>query len=314
MDDILQIAICSGLKFSYNLSTEKKAISQCPTNAFGVFSTVKRSYTLQEWPHDIHGCIGYWTDDYKKFLESIIDDSSNKKNKKKQILKNYTDMSTDTEVDITLKLVPGVMGKLMPKKADYGCNQLEKALGLYTTRTTTNMNLFDSHQQLKKFTTIYEIMESYFDVRHELYVKRKEYQMNKMAEQLVKLSNKARFIQEQIVEPPTLILRKKKKAQVIEMLKEKGYDIIGDDNEYKYLRNMTIDSVEEENYEKLLKLKGEREKELEKIKSTTIEDMWLAELSALEKEYIRYKNDRVVRAKGIGAKIKKKKIKKKKKN
>ena len=96
---------------------------------------------------------------------------------------------------------------------------------------------------------------------------------------------------------------------------EKDNDIIGDDEEYKYLRNMTIDSVEEENYEKLLKLKAERESELEKIKITTIEDMWLEELSVLEKEYTRYKNDRVVRAKGIGAKIKKKiKKKSKKKN
>ena len=87
----------------------------------------------------------------KSFLESIIDDSGNKKSKKKQILKNYTDMSTDTEVDITLKLVPGVMQRsACLKKADYGCNQLEKALGMYTTRTTTNMNLFDSKQRLKK--------------------------------------------------------------------------------------------------------------------------------------------------------------------
>ena len=128
-------------------------------------------------------------------------------------------MSTDTEVDITLKLVPGVMQKLLPKKADWGCNQLEKVLGLYTTRTTTNMNLFDSQQRLKKFTTVYEIMDSYFTVRYDLYVKRKEYQMEKLAQQLVKLSNKARFIQEQIVEPPTLVLRKKKKQQVIELLK-----------------------------------------------------------------------------------------------
>ena len=72
MDDILQIAICSGLNFSYNPSTEKKALRQCPTNAFGVFSTVKRSYTIEEWPYDIHGCIGYWTDDYKKISKKIL--------------------------------------------------------------------------------------------------------------------------------------------------------------------------------------------------------------------------------------------------
>ena len=32
------------------------------------------------------------------------------------------------------------------------------------------------------------------------------------------------------------------------MLKQKGYDIIDNDEEYKYLRTMTIDSVEEENF------------------------------------------------------------------
>ena len=242
--------------------------------------------------------IGVWTDDYKKFLESLIDDSSNKKTKKKQILKNYTDMSTDTEVDITLKLVPGIMGKLMPKKADWGCNQLEKALGLYTTRTTTNMNLFDSRQRLKKFTTVYEIMDSYFTVRHELYVKRKEYQMEKLAQQLVKLSNKARFIQEQIVEPPTLVLRKKKKQQVIELLKNKNYDVIDGDEEFKYLRTMPIDSVEEENVAKLLMEKGNKEAELEVLKNKSIEQIWDEELLELNQQYNIYRNARIKRASG----------------
>ena len=39
--------------------------------------------------------------------------------------------------------------------------------------------------------------------------------------------------------------------------------------------------------------------------------MWLEELELLEKEYIKYQNDRIVRSKGIGAKIKKKQKKKK---
>ena len=169
--------------------------------------------------------IGVWTDDYKRFLESIIEEPS-KKSKKKPILKNYTDMSTDTEVDIKLKLIPGVMQRLLPKKSDYGCNQLEKVLGLYTTRTTTNMNLFDSGQQLKKFCTVYEIIETYFINRNALYIKRKEHQIQALKHQLIKLSNKAKFIQEQIVEPPTLVLRKKKKQEVIALLKSKNYDVL----------------------------------------------------------------------------------------
>ena len=255
--------------------------------------------------------IGVWTDDYKKFLESIIDDSGNKKSKKKQILKNYIDMSTDTEVDITLKLVPGVMQNLLPKKADYGCNQLEKALGMYTTRTTTNMNLFDSKQRLKKFTTVYEIIEAYFTVRYNLYIKRKEHQIRLLEYQLVKLSNKARFIHEQIVEPPTLVLRKKKKQEVIALLKSKNYDVIDKDKDYKYLRTMTIDSLEEENVAKLLKDKGNKEADLNILKIKTIEQMWLEELDAFSRQYNIYRNARIKRASGKTIKKKVRKPRKK---
>ena len=259
--------------------------------------------------------IGVWTDDYKKFLESIIDDSNPKKSKNKQILKNYIDMSTDTEVDIQLKLVPGAMQRLLPKKGDYGCNQLEKALGLYTTRTTTNMNLFDSKQQLKKFCTVYEIIEAYFENRLALYYKRKEHQLDQLQKQLIKLSNKAKFIQEQISEPPTLVLRKKKKDEVVALLKSKNYDVIDEDEDYKYLRTMTIDSVEEENVFKLLKDRGNKESDFDLLKKKNVEGIWLEELSELSQQYIIYRNARIRRAAGFTTKKKKiKNIKKIKKN
>ena len=97
------------------------------------------------------------------------------------------------------------------------------------------MNLFDSEQQLKKFSTVYEIIEAYFTNRKALYIKRKEHQIQVLKQHLIKLSNKAKFIQEQIVEPPTLVLRKKKKQEVIALLKSKNYDVIDEDNDYKYL-------------------------------------------------------------------------------
>ena len=33
---------------------------------FGVFVSVKRGQKLKDWPEDIHGCIGYWDNKYKK--------------------------------------------------------------------------------------------------------------------------------------------------------------------------------------------------------------------------------------------------------
>jgi len=130
------------------------------------------------------------------------------------------------------------------------------------------------------------------------------------------LSNKARFIQEQCDDK--IDLRRKKKDQVIDMLKQLEYDVIDDDVEYKYLRTMTIDSVEEENVHKLLAEKDKKVKELDMIKKKTVEQMWTDEINALEKEYVKYQEVRKSKLFGDAVKEKakvkaKKKVVKKKK-
>ena len=65
------------------------------------------------------------------------------------------------------------------------------------------------------------------------------------------------------------------------MLETRGYDKIKDDDEYKYLRKMPMDSVCEENFQALLKEKGDKEAELNKVKGS-IQKMWLRELRTLE--------------------------------
>ena len=87
------------------------------------------------------------------------------------------------------------------------------------------------------------------------------------------LSNKARFIEEQCND--TIDLRRKKKDQVIELLKTHEYDEL--DEEYKYLRSMPIDSVLEENIIKLRNERDKKMKELEVLKKTTIHQIWMNE-------------------------------------
>ena len=55
-------------------------------------------------------------------------------------------------------------------------------------------------------------------------------------------------------------------------------------------------------------------KELEVLKNTTVEQLWIRELNELEKSLAKYRNDRKVRQFGLGAKIKKKTSKKGKKS
>ena len=251
--------------------------------------------------------VGTWTSTWKAFLETLIDPS--KKGKKyKPLVKNYIDSCTDTIVDFTIKFHPNILPDLISKKVDENINMLEKTLKLTTTKSTSNMFLFDNDQRLSKYEDIYAIIDKYFPIRYDGYVRRKEYLIDSLTKELITISNKARFIKENCDE--VIDLRRKKKDVVVNLLMERGYDLIEGDTDYKYLRKMPMDSVTEEEYQKLLNDKEEKEAMLESIKNTTIENMWTAELNELEKAYKKYQNDRIIRTKGLKAKIKKKSTKK----
>jgi len=235
--------------------------------------------------------IGYWTEDFKELLEELIEPSVGKDGKKNNaIVKDYDDMSKDTNVDFTITFAKGKLEELESNKGDHGCNGLEKLLKLYTTNTTTNMHLFDADDKLMKYNNVIDIINDYYKVRLNMYQDRKDYLIDALEKELVVLSNKARYIKENL--DGSIDLRKKKKEQVIEMLNSKSYDIIEGDDEFKYLVKMPMDSVTEENIEKLLKEKESKETELEIIKNTTIHQMWCNELDHLRNVYMDYKNDR----------------------
>ena len=251
--------------------------------------------------------VGFWTEDFKELLEKLIEPGQDKEGKKiTSVVKDYDDMSKDTNVDFTITFAKGKLEELEQSKGDYACNGLEKLLKLYTTNTTTNMHLFDADDKLQKYEKVSDIIDAYYDVRLKLYQTRKNYLIDAIEKELVLLSNKAKYIKENL--EGTIDLRKKKKEQVLEMLESKGYDIIDDDSDYKYLTKMPMDSVTEENVEKLLTEKGNKEQELATIKGTTINKMWNSELDNLLEQYLEYKEIRQRLMDGEETKLKKKKI------
>lgn len=249
--------------------------------------------------------VGYWTEDFKEKLEELASPGEDKdKNKIPAIIKDYEDMSKDTNVDFTITFVKGKLEELEKAKGEHGCNGLEKLLKLYTTNTTTNMHLFDANDTLQKYEKVSDIIDSYYDVRLKMYQTRKDYMIESLERELVLLTNKAKYIKENL--DGTIDLRKKKKEQVVEMLQSKGYDIIDDDDDYKYLVKMPMDSVTEENVDRLNKERGNKQVELETVKSTTINKMWLSELEKLSEEYSAYKEERNRLMNGEDSKPKKK--------
>ena len=235
--------------------------------------------------------IGFWTEDFKELLESLTENVDKAGKKITPIIKDYDDMSKDTNVDFTITFSKGKLAELCGSKTnDVNINSLEKLLKLCTTASTSNMHLFDAKDKLKKYGSVTEIIDDYFDTRIELYQTRKDFMIQSLKSELVVLTNKASYIKENL--DGTIDLRKKKKDEVLHMLKTKKYDIIDDDADYKYLVKMPMDSVTEENVDKIMKEYKAKEDELIKIQSTTIQQMWLTELEELKESYLSYKEER----------------------
>ena len=217
--------------------------------------------------------IGTWTDDYKKFLETLIDQPNSH-------LKDFVDMSTDTTVDFRVKMKPGYIQKLEQNTVDSGANGLEKYFKLITTISTTNMHAFDPEEHLQLYTSPKHIIHDFIATRIKLYSKRKEYIIHKLQKDVTLLQNRSRYISSLL--DNSIDLRNKNKAIVIKILTDKKFDVIDDDPEYKYLTKMPMDSVCKENVEELKEKAKVKLDELTQVKNTTIEKMWLQDLQTLK--------------------------------
>ena len=228
--------------------------------------------------------IGTWTQDYKEYLESLVDNKSAKGKTKSgdDYIKDFNDMSTDLNVEFEITFYPGILTKLICQKHDYGLEGIEKYLKLYTTQSTNNMHLFNEKEQLRKYENVYDIVDGYYGVRYSYYVKRKDYLISKLNNELKVLSAKAQFIQYNLDDK--IDLRKKSKNEINSIMEKFEFEL-GENGDYNYLVKMPMDSVSKENVEKLMKEHENKKAELESIQSSSIEVMWLKELGELKIAY-----------------------------
>ncbi len=220
--------------------------------------------------------IGTWTDDYKKFLETLIDQQSS-------YVKDFVDNSTDTNVDFRIKMSAGSIQKLEQNTVDTGANGLEKYMKLVTTITTTNMHAFDCNEHLQLYSSPKHIIHDFIGHRIKLYQKRKTFIIEKLEKELKFMENRRRYICSLL--DGTIDLRNKKKQVIVDILKSK-FDVIDDDNEYKYLTKMPMDSVSEENVKDLQNKTKLKFDELSKIRNTNVNEMWLHDLLQMRSKIV----------------------------
>jgi len=234
--------------------------------------------------------VGTWTMPYTTFLETLMDGAATDKDGKKipPSIKDFNSICTEVAVDITVQFPKGRIQELEGSVDANGCNALEKMLKLFTTVSTTNMHMFNSEIKLHKYSSVSEIIDDFYVVRMETYKKRKAALVAELEKRLVKLSNRARYIQETLF--GAIDLRRKTAEQVTALLSGLKFALY--EGDYKYLIKMPMDSVTQENVESIMKEKSAAEAELTTLKATTLEKMWLNELGILEVHYDIYKSRR----------------------
>lgn len=156
-------------------------------------------------------------------------------------------------------------------------NEAFKAFQLSKTIKLSNMVLFDKNNKLKKFDTIEDIIDEWFDIRLNAYNKRKELILKELNHVLLIYSNKYRFIKEIIDD--TLIIYKKDSKEINKELEKRNYTKI--DSSYNYLLNMKISSFTNEKYEELKNEYDDLQIHIKEYENKSIETIWIEELDKL---------------------------------
>merc|ERR1712045_175316 len=244
-----------------------------------------------------------WTQTYK---ENTIEPFLNGSEKIPAQITDYKEYHTDKTVRFVVSMTAD---KLRAAEMTKGLHSFFK---LQTTISTANMVLFDQNGCMKKYEDETEILREFYDLRLVYYGKRKKYLEGMLEAEALKLSNQARFILEKC-DGSLKVENKKKKVMIAELqrknfdpdpvkkwkndqakLQAAGMDALDEpedsdsdldedakDADYDYLMGMAMWSLTAERKEALLKQKGDKHKELDKLRKTTKEELWMADLDEL---------------------------------
>lgn len=203
--------------------------------------------------------IGMSTEKFKASLDKL---------KEKGSIVGYKSIPKDEEVHIIIT---------MPHRdKEYTLPELITLFKLSQPLHTSNMVLFDTKGQIKRYESPMDILREYLTNRIKAYAFRKLHMIKTLKEELRDLHFKMKFISAII--DGTLVLANTRKGDVIMRLIELGIPPSFHDK----LMNMSMWSLTEERYQKLLKESAHQEKQLEAISKMKIRQFYQLDLDALE--------------------------------
>ena len=190
-----------------------------------------------------------WTEDYKYFLQELMgieiisrnNEENNKKKGKGNGRKKSQDKSNNEEEEKQKKKKKEIIVEDIRENHTYNrvCFEVtlldeyakkfkqddelfKKTFNLTSNINIKNMVLFSPEGKLKKYNSIEEILQTFYDLRLNYYVLRKEYMISLLKKEVATLSNKARFIK--MVIEDEIVIKRKKRAVLVNELYELKFD------------------------------------------------------------------------------------------
>lgn len=216
--------------------------------------------------------VGMWTETYKNFLEALID---------AKVLKSIKNNSTESTIDFLVRFKEAYHLTNMEKMKDGILNGLEKAMKLSSKININNMHLFDHDLVIRKYSSPEKIIQAFYDVRFNYYVKRKEYLLKKLKKEIDILESKIKFID--LIISKKLVLFNKKKADIIKMLEKQNLLKLPDEPPFDYLIRMSFYAFTQDKIEELRKKLKEKKAIYDKLRKTSEEQLYFNDLEVIEK-------------------------------
>jgi DNA topoisomerase-2 len=216
--------------------------------------------------------IKLWTSDYKEFLELLVEE-------KESPFKNYQNLSSDTEINFILQIVPDkveYINKLYNNIDSYGMKDLYKLLHLYKTIKTSNLTLYDTNWHLKNYKNINEILEDFYNYRLEFYEKRRLKLIETLEDNKEYFLGQIKFIN--LVTNNNQIF-KLDDDKINKYLKENNIKKYNDS--YDYIINLTFKQLNKLNLEKISNKIKELNKRIKELNINNKKDLWLNDINQI---------------------------------
>ena len=291
--------------YGFKGTMHRTADSTWQTKGIATWDDTKHTITVTELP------VGTWTKDYKAYLDTLC--TGDKEKGIKPMLESFDDLYNDTEVKFVLYFDSDTYFEMRTDQA-----AADKMLQLTTTWHTTNMVCFSPEMKIKRYMTIGDIMEDYYQIRLKGYETRKHLEIRRLERELAEYDAKARFLLALLED--RMDLRRKTDEAIVEALKAEGLPALDEMDKpnlvdsYEYLLRMRMDRVKASAVDEAKKHVEAIKGTLETLRGTKVEDLWIRDLDLFETGWVAIRDAREAARTGVPLRKEPKKVIKLKKS